>query len=61
MKHPKTNYTIHIKVGKRLAERLGKVADAERRTAHNLAVLILEDGVTQKESQIWPAKPSMSK
>lgn len=45
----KTNYTIHLKIGTITAKRLNRIARIERRTAHQMAVLILEDGIAQKE------------
>ncbi len=50
MKKPKSNYTMHLKVGKQLAQRIGKLAEQGRRTAHAQAIMILEDGVAQKET-----------
>lgn len=47
----KQGYTIHVNVGRELADRLAKLAYRERRTKHNLAVKLLEDGITLLESQ----------
>lgn len=46
----KPDYTIHLNIGTALGKRLRRLAEAERRTMHNLAVLMIEDGVAQKEN-----------
>lgn len=49
-KKPKSNYTMHLRVGKQLAQRINRLAEEGRRTAHAQAIILLEDGVAQKEN-----------
>ncbi len=47
-REPRHAETVHLKISDRHLSQLRKLAEKERRTQHNLAVLLLEQAIDQR-------------